>query len=157
MSAFTPSRLLDLSSKLSDLSLKSSLKSSSETDLSTKSENLPNLGLATSKPNNKIIIDLGASEHYLLNRDWFSDYTEVANKSIIVANSQRIAIKGIGNILIIAGDNCELLITNINYIPEIKTTLLSLHKLAKKGWEILFKGSIASLTLKSLNIHLKTP
>ena len=116
MSAFTPSKSLDLSPKLGDLSLKSSsktdlstlklsLKSEIKPDLSTKSENLPDLGLATSKPNNKIIIDSGASEHYSPNKDWFSDYTEIANKSIIVANGQRIAIKGIGNIPIIASDN----------------------------------------------------
>jgi len=75
------SKLLKLA-KLSDLSLKLEIK----LDLSTKLKNLLNLGLATSKPNNKIIIDLGASKYYLLNRDWFSNYIEVANKSIIVAN-----------------------------------------------------------------------
>ena len=74
-----------------------------------------------------IIIDLGTSKYYLLNRDWFSNYIEVANKSIIVANSQKIAITEIGN------NNYKLLIININYILEIKTSLLSLYKLANKG------------------------
>jgi len=64
MLAFTLSKSLKLT-KLSNLSLKSKMKS----DLSTKLENLPNLGLAISKPNNKIIIDLGTSKHYLLNKD----------------------------------------------------------------------------------------
>ena len=139
MLAFTPFELLNLSPKLSNLNLKLEIKPNLSTkleikpDLNTKLENLPNLGLATSKPNNKIIIDLSASKHYLPNRDWFSNYTEVANKSIIVANSQRIAIKGISNILIIASDNQELLIINVNYISEIKITLLSLYELTKKG------------------------
>ena len=48
---------------------------------------MSNLELATNKPNNKIIINLDASKYYLLNRDWFSNYIEVTNNSIIVANS----------------------------------------------------------------------
>jgi len=121
-------------SPLPDLSLKSGKSGLNSAELS------PNLGLSTSKPNNRIIVNSGASEHYSPNKDWFIDYKEVTNKSIIVANGQRIAIRGIGNIPIIAGDNRELLITNVNYIPEIKTTLLSPRELAKKGWETLFKG-----------------
>jgi len=82
MLAFTLSKLFKLA-KLSNLSLKLEIKP----DLSTKLKNLSNLGLATSKPNNKIIIDLGTSKHYLLNKDWFSNYIEIANKFIIIANS----------------------------------------------------------------------
>jgi len=134
----------------------------SKPDLSLKSDELglnpvelsPNLSLATSKPSNRIIVDSGASEHYSPNKDWFIDYKEVKNKSIIVANGQRIPIRGIGNIPII-GDNRELLITNVNYIPEIKTTLLSPRELAKKGWKTLFKGQIGSVIHPSLKISLK--
>jgi len=73
--AFTLFELLDLSPKLSNLSLKLEIKPNLNTkleikpDLSTKLKNLSNLELATSKPNNKIIINSGTSEHYLLNRD----------------------------------------------------------------------------------------
>ena len=113
------------------------------------------LGLVANMPNNNIIIDSGASEYYLPNKDWFINY-KATNKSIIIANGQRIVIKGIGDISIIANYQ-ELIITKVNYIPEIKTTLLSSRELAKKEWEVLFKGNIAKLSLESLNISLIAP
>ena len=131
-----------------DLSLKSGELGLNSVELS------PNINFATSKPSNRIIVDSGASEHYSPNKDWFINYKEVKNKSIIVANGQRIPIRGIGNIPII-GDNRELLITNVNYIPEIKTTLLSPRELAKKGWETLFKGQLGSVIHPSLKVSLK--
>ena len=136
MSAFISFKLFNLNFKLNDLSLKlsfkSSLKSKIKPNLSTKLENLSNLWLSFSKLNNMIIINLGANMYYLLNRDQFFIYIEIANKLIIVTNSQQIAVKGIDNILIIADNNYKLLITNINYISKIKITLLSLYKPAKK-------------------------
>ena len=155
MSAFKSSNdLSDLSPKsnqIYDLTLKSNLNFDNTPGLSPN----PEFGLAANTPNNNIIIDSGASEHYSPNKDWFINY-KATNKSIIIANGQRIAIKGIGDIPIIANHR-ELIISKVNYIPEIKTTLLSSRELAKKGWEVLFKGNTARLLLASLNISLIAP
>jgi hypothetical protein len=39
-----------------------------------------------------------------------------------------------------------VLITSVNYIPSIKTTLISSRELAKKGWEITFKDTTAIIS-----------
>src|SRR6202035_4537666 len=54
---------------------------------------------------NKIILNSGATEYYTPNKQWLLDYTIVNNKSIIVANGQRLAVRGIGKIPILVGDN----------------------------------------------------
>ena len=104
---------------------------------------------------NKIILDSGATEHYTPNKQWLLDYTIVNNKSIIVANGQRLAVRGIGKIPILVGDN-ELTITEVNYIPELKQTLVSTKQMTKKGWSILFKNSNAILTHNTNSIKMNT-
>ena len=94
---------------------------------------------------NKLVLDSGATEHYTPNKDWLLDYKEVSNKSIVVANGDKIAVEGIGNIPIFI-ENKEVLISRVNYIPSIKTTLISSRELAKKGWETIFKDTRAIIS-----------
>ena len=89
--------------------------------------------------NNKaLILDLGASEYYTPYKDILLDYKLINNKLVIIANRIKLSIKGIGNISVII-NNKTLFIKNINYIPNIKTILISLKELINKDWKILFK------------------
>ena len=97
--------------------------------------------------NKTFILDSGASEHYTPNKDYLIDYKPVYNKSVIVANGTKLAIKGIGNIPVFI-NNKTLLIKGVNYVPNIKSTLISSKELTNKGWEILFKEDIAVLSYK---------
>jgi hypothetical protein len=49
-----------------------------------------------------------------------------------MANSHRINIEGIGDIPVIS-NNTEILITRVNYVLSLKTTLLSSKELVNKG------------------------
>ncbi len=96
--------------------------------------------------NNKgLILDSSASEYYTPYKDYLLDYKLVNNKSVIIANGVKLLIKGIGHIPIIINKD-PFLIKNVNYIPNIKTTLISSKELTNKGWEILFKKDIAELS-----------
>ena len=81
---------------------------------------------------NKLILDLSTIEYYTLNKDWLLNYKPVYNKYIIIANSTKLLIKRVSNILVYI-NNQEVIIQNVNYIPNIKTTLISSNKLTKKG------------------------
>jgi hypothetical protein len=102
---------------------------------------------------NKLVLDSGATEHYTPNKDWLLDYKEINNKFITVANGDKMVIKGIGNIPVFI-NNKEVLIKNVNYIPNIKTTLISSNELAKKGWQILFKDTKAIISHKEAKLSL---
>jgi Pol polyprotein, beta-barrel domain len=95
--------------------------------------------------NNNLILDSGALKHYTPYKDYLIDYKPVYNKSVIIVNSVKLLIKGIGHILILINKD-KLLIRNVNYIPNIKTTLISSKELINKDWEILFKKDIALLS-----------
>jgi len=89
--------------------------------------------------NNKaLILNSGVSEHYTPYKDILLDYKPINNKSVIIVNGIKLPIKDIGNIPVII-NNKTLFIKNINYVPNIKITLISLKELINKGWEILFK------------------
>jgi hypothetical protein len=94
----------------------------SELDVDTEID--PNTAYFTYSNRDKLVLDSGATEHYTPNKDWLLDYKDVSNKSILIANGDRVPIKGIGNIPVLIGDK-EVLITNVSYIPSIKTTLIS--------------------------------
>ena len=60
---------------------------------------------------------------------------------IIIINSQKLPIIGTGDMPIII-NNIKVLITGVNYIPNIKNTLISSKELTNKGWSIYFKNNI---------------
>ena len=83
--------------------------------------------------NNKVLIlDLRVSKYYTPYKDILLDYKPINNKSVIIANRIKLLIKDIENILIII-NNKTLFIKNINYIPNIKTILISLKELINKS------------------------
>jgi hypothetical protein len=63
------------------------------------------------------------------------------------------AIKGIGDIPVFI-NNKEVLIKNVDYVPNIKTTFISLNGLTKKGWLILFKDAKAIISRKETKLQL---
>jgi hypothetical protein len=85
------------------------------------------------KFNNKVLIlDSGASKHYMPYKDILLHYKMVNNKSVIIANKVKLPIKGIGHIPIIINKD-TFLINNVNYILNIKITLISFKELTNKG------------------------
>ena len=82
--------------------------------------------------NNKaLILNSGVSEHYTPYKDILLDYKPINNKSVIIVNGIKLPIKDIGNIPVII-NNKTLFIKNINYVPNIKITLISLKELINK-------------------------
>jgi hypothetical protein len=95
--------------------------------------------------NKGLILDLGAFEHYTPYKDYLIDYKPVSNKWVIIANGVRLPVLGIGHIPVFINQD-TFLIKNVNYIPNIKSTLISSKELTNKGWEILFKKDLAILS-----------
>jgi len=105
--------------------------------------------------NNTIILDSGATEHFTPNKDWLLDYKPVNNRYITIANGTKLPLLGIGNIPILTSNNREILVTEVNYIPDLKTTLLSTRTLTNKGWNIEFNSKNAKIVNKDITILAK--
>ena len=128
-------------------------KPKAKTRTKTESSKVIISSISSNYKDNKIVLDSGATEHYSPNRQWFIDFKETNNQSITIANGTKMSIKGIGSIPIIA-NNQEIVITNINYIPKLRTTLISPKELTKKGWSIIFKDNKAKISHNSSNITI---
>jgi hypothetical protein len=103
---------------------------------------------------NSIILDSGASEHFTPNKDWLLDYKPVNNKYITIANGTKLPLLGIGKIPILTSNNAEILVTEVNYVPAITTTLLSTKALTNKGWTIIIEDNIAKVVNYKKNITI---
>jgi len=82
--------------------------------------------------NSSFILDLGVSKYYMPNKKWLINYKIIENKSLIIANSNKLIAKGKENIFIII-NNREILIKDIYYYSAIETTLISFKELTNKG------------------------
>ncbi|XP_011701738.1 PREDICTED: phosphoribosylformylglycinamidine synthase-like [Wasmannia auropunctata] len=67
-------------------------------------------------------IDSGCTTHMSMRNDWFSKYTNNDTKEVFTANNQKMYSQG----------------TDVMYVPEIATNLLSVSKMAEKGLIIVF-------------------
>ena len=82
--------------------------------------------------NNKVLIlNSKIFKYYILYKDILLNYKLINNKSIIIVNRIKLFIKGIRNIPVII-NNKTLFIKNINYILNIKITLINLKELINK-------------------------
>ena len=152
---------IELSNKLNSLKLskdnKNISKSSKNSKLNPTKEELEFLEIikdkALKKANNPkgslfnkgLILDSSTSKYYTPYKDYLLNYKPVYNKSVIIANSVTLPIKGIGDIPIFIRKD-TFYIKNVNYVPNIKTTLISSKELTNKGQEILFKEDIVILS-----------
>jgi hypothetical protein len=99
-------------------------------------------------------------EYYTPYKDYLLNYKPIYNKSVIITNRVKLLIKGVNNIPVFINKD-TFLIKNINYVLNIKTTLISSKELTNKGWEILFKDNLALLNYNNKVIikakwHLNT-
>lgn len=82
----------------------------------------------------------------------FVTYSESINKCVTIANNNKLKIRGTGNVKIRVkseGKIIPFIIHDVNYTPELCTNLLSVRKLVKSGYEIMFKNNICYLKYKS--------
>lgn len=87
-------------------------------------------------------VDSAATCHISCNKEFFTNFNETRKNDIYLADGTMLEAKGIGNCVIyIKGqeeDIIECTIEDVLYIPEIDGNLLSVRKLTKNGYIIIF-------------------
>lgn len=117
---------------------------------------------------NKWIIDTGASEHVIGNKDYLVDYVDIQQaKYVIVEDGRKLKIVGKGNIEVFSKANSELIPTtfyNVLYIPYLKASLFSVSCALDKGYvmtrniyESVFTkiGKVAATAIRQENFVCK--
>lgn len=87
-------------------------------------------------------IDSGASEHMCRDRSIMSDFVS-DNKSLIVklANGDRLYTAGRGSVQVTMKNGIIKTISNVYYVPNLTTNLLSVSAIIKKGFKVVFSSS----------------
>lgn len=91
---------------------------------------------------NNWYLDSGATSHISSCKSSFKNYRpDDQGRFIIVANNNRMAIEGVGDISITLEHKNEkqnVTLKDVLYVPECCTNLLSMSKVVKNGYEVLF-------------------
>ena len=83
-------------------------------------------------------LDSGCSNHMYGKKEYFSNLNENFRDSVKLGNNSSMAVMGKGNIRLQVNGTTQI-ITEVIYVPELKSNLLSIRQLQEKGNTILFQ------------------
>jgi transposase InsO family protein len=93
-------------------------------------------------------IDSGATTHMCKDKNLFKNIEYNCNTSIVVANGETIKAEGRGDVDIFVknGKNyVNVTLSEVLYVPDIDSNLISVKRLTERGFIILFEGTNAIL------------
>ncbi|KAF2310285.1 hypothetical protein GH714_007584 [Hevea brasiliensis] len=97
-------------------------------------------------------LDTAASNHMSGNKSVFSFLDESYQDSVKFGNNSRVSIMGKGQVTIQTTRNVTHKISDVFYVPDLKTNLLSVGQLQEKGYEIQIKDGIFRLLDDNLGL-----
>jgi hypothetical protein len=92
-------------------------------------------------------LDSGASHHMCLHRNWLISYQYVDEGVVFMGNGIPCKIVGVGSMF----DGIVRELTNVRYVPELKSNLISLGVLDSCGYN--YRGQGGALTLSKGMTH----
>jgi hypothetical protein len=95
------------------------------------------------QPNNvSFLLDSGASAHMVNDKSLFTKYEPLERKkSVVLGNGKSVYASGIGNISVFThheGHARKYNLTEVLYVPELKTNLVSVAAVTDKGYRLMF-------------------
>ncbi|KAL4297638.1 hypothetical protein GQ457_12G007010 [Hibiscus cannabinus] len=100
-------------------------------------------------------LDNGASNHMCGDKEAFVKLDEKFKGNVSFGDSSKVQIQGKGTILISLKDDSHSLITDVYYVPKLKSNILSLGQLPEKGYEIHMKDRCLWLRNQYANLIAK--
>lgn len=122
--------------------------------------------MTKSKPDNQFlfatsvtdgwILDSGATCHIAGNKERFTEFDASHRKNVFVANGQKAITAGRGAICVHfingSGHNSLVKIENVLYVPSIRQNLISVKRLADRGYAIHFGDRSCGITFGSTQV-----
>lgn len=124
-----------------------------------KQENEETLLMVTTKEKDKYndqwYLDSSCSSHLTGRKDWFFSINKSMKSKVRFANDSALAAEGIGDVLIKRKYGKHSLISNVLYIPGMKSNLLSIGQLSEKNYKIVIEDKLMRVTNSNGRIILK--
>lgn len=107
------------------------------------------LNVDTSNQNSEFCIDSGASIHLCNDIKYFTFLKKSEGCTVMLADGKRLEAQGIGNIRFRTNDGnkgeTEIQLSDVLFVPELKSGLISVSRLVKKGCEVNFKNGMCEI------------
>jgi hypothetical protein len=84
-------------------------------------------------------LDSGCSNHMVGNKDWLFDFDESFKDSVKLGNDSKMMVMGKGNLKLFINGKIHV-ISNVYYLPGLRTNLLSIGQMQQKNVTIVFKN-----------------
>ncbi|KAL4278554.1 hypothetical protein GQ457_03G001430 [Hibiscus cannabinus] len=97
-------------------------------------------------------LDNCASNHMCGRKEWFVELDEKVRGRVIFGDDSHTEVKGRGKVMITQKNGEKKYITDVYYVPAMKSNIISLGQLLEKGYEVQMKNR--SLSLKNKNGEL---
>ena len=102
-------------------------------------------------------LDTGCSNHMTGHKEWFVTLDEAVKTKVKFADDRTVQAEGMGQILVQRKDGKESFISNVLYVPNMKSNLLSLGQLLEKNYKIKMEDRMLSVFDKDGRLILKVP
>lgn len=115
---------------------------------------LLNMDKGNDEMKNEWYIDSGATAHMCNDYSMFENMKEPQTKEIVIANNERMEIKGIGDIMMNFGrgeNTWKIIVRDVNYVPDLCTNLLSVRQITKEGHKVNFEDNVCTIRNKNGN------
>ncbi|KAL5769621.1 hypothetical protein ACOSP7_013775 [Xanthoceras sorbifolium] len=90
-------------------------------------------------------LDTGCSNHMCGDKKVFSDLHEPFRNTVKFGDNSTISVVGKGNVTLQTKENSTHIISNVLFVPDLKTNLLSVGQLQEKGYEISIKDGVCRI------------
>ncbi|PNY05002.1 putative copia-type polyprotein [Trifolium pratense] len=105
----------------------------------------------------KWYLDIGCSNHMSGKRTWFYELDETVNRRIRFADDSSVRAEGIGKIKIRSKDGKDALISDVLYVPTMKSNLISIGQLLEKNYVVKMEDKVLRVFDSKRRLILKAP
>ncbi|KAI3451258.1 hypothetical protein Pfo_007923 [Paulownia fortunei] len=97
-------------------------------------------------------LDTGCSNHMCGDKSAFSMLDESFRDDVKFGDNSKVSVMGKGQVIIQTNDNATQTISNVLFVPDLKTNLLSIDQLQEKGYEIYIKDGFCRIQDEKLGL-----
>jgi hypothetical protein len=90
------------------------------------------------------LLDSGCSNHMVGNKDWLYELDESYRDTVKLGDDSKMLVMGRGNVRLIINGKIHV-ISNVYYIPGLKTNLLSIGQIQQKKVTVIFKDDTCKI------------
>jgi hypothetical protein len=102
-------------------------------------------------------LDSGCSSHMSGRKDWFVNIKPSMKNMVKFVNGNTLAAEGVGDVLIMRKDGKRSVISNVLYIPSMKSNFLRIGQLVEKNYKVSIGDKMMRVLDSNGRLILKAP